>query len=464
MATTVQIAVTLDEKGVVTGVQNIGKALDQLPAHTKPAFEGMTAGQRQALNALNELSYSFGVQLPGEMVKAISKVPLLAGALTTLGETAAVGALIAGFVEVVAHIDAAESKLHGFERDLADVYQRASNFFSGSIGIDGIQSQSQKDGVDKYLTPFVNGVQTLKDKAEAAGKEGVAAITAQAGAELVALKEANEALLSSTLKDRGSNLADPIYQRVATQAAKSQAEGELAIEQDKDAQIAKLRKDTLDQIRQQQQQADEAGLTGFQLMIKQEQDAIDRRNTALTKLGVGSPDVLKAADSAISSKTTEQIELQGKQWADQINNMVAQAQQSSAQGFYAIDLRIGAEQQKLIEDFTKQWGNFDPYPTPKNQVQLARESEWLAAGKKLQEGLTASAKAGDDERSRLMLQNNDAVAEAAADAARESLPPWLQANQAIIDDYNKTMRSIQEQLNETKLTEAQAGALRVSAA
>jgi hypothetical protein len=206
-----------------------------------------------------------------------------------------------------------------------------------------------------------------------------------------------------------------------------------------------------------------AVLTGFQLMIKQEQDAIDRRNKELTKMGIGSPDVLNAADTAISSKTTLQIQAQGKQWAEQIDNMVAQVQQSSLQGFFAIDVKIGAQQAKLVEDFTKQWGNFDPYPTPHNQQELAREGEWFAAGKKLEQGLTAIAKDGDDERARLMRQNDDAVADAAADAARSTLPPWLQANQEISDNFNKTTRGIVEQFNDTKLTKPQAKALYASA-
>ena len=444
MPSTIQIQVSLDEKGVVTGVQNVNQSLDKIQQHAQPAFQGITKGQLEARQSLNELAYAFGFQLPGEITKAVSKFPALATAIEGLAEVAGIATLITGIIELGVHVDEAKAKFIAFGRDVDDFAQRTGNLFSGNgwnPGSFGLENQA-KD-ISNALTPLFQQYESLSAKASSAGLQGVAAIKAQTDAEINSIQIAQKMFQDSALDKYGDS--DTYAKLVSSSTAIAAAE-ELAVEQTKDREILALRKDTLQQIQDAQSQADSAGLTGFQQLIAQESHEIQKRNQELAKQGFGY--LTGQADAAIIQKADSEFMQRTKDWTKEISDLGGQLASAGLQGFDAIDTKVGAQQAKLIEEFDQKVGNINPYPDPQTPEQKKISQEWLSAAHQLQNGLTAIAQSGERERQLQQRQIDDEIIDADNNAAIATLPQWQRAGAQIVEDYNQRFRQIQEQLHD----------------
>lgn len=457
MANTIQIAVTLDEKGVVTGVQNIGKALDQLPAHTKPAFDGMSTGQLEARNALNELAYGFGIQLPGEISKSIAKIPLLASSLNALGEAAVFTALVAGIVEAGIHIDELSAKLYSLGRDETDFGQRILNTFKGNgfLAAGDIGKQIQQETVNGLLQPFVDQTNQIVQKSQQIGLEGASAIEANATAQISALKNAQNELLKATLQAHGGDESNATYLAVKEQLPGVVSSGESAIQNQEQKQLVALYRDTYKQIQQIQSQANEAGLTGLQLTLQKESDALGKLPEQFKGREFAIPD----ETAAIRKMTEAEVDAATQTWIDGTRQLEDQMAQQGLSGSNAINARIASQVVQQQEAFSKAWHNNPPFPDPKTPEQQQIENDWLLAAQELQDRLSSIYGAGDRERALLARQNADDVADANAKAAADSLPPWLQATATIQDDYSQTIRKINEDFQDSKINKDDVHAL-----
>jgi hypothetical protein len=459
MANTIQIAVTLDSSGVVTGVQSIGKALDQLPAHANPAFQQMTAGQLKTRQELNELAYGFGVTLPGEVTKAIASVPALAEALGSLGEVAGIAVAIGGIAKLVNSIDDAKNSALSYGLFWQQFWQNIAT--GGNSAIEEFKTIAQEQS---FLKPFQDDLTQFTDAANAAGKEGANAIISQFDTR----KDDLSKLLQTQMKAAadafgGISLAetDPRYQQSATLLQGAYNKDVVAAEQLKDAQLLALKKDWIQQEVELQEQADSAAGSSFQKLLSGEAASIQKLNASLTKQGAGF--LIVPEDEDVRAKTDGLIEQQSEQWSEGTRQIVDQVNQQGLSGVAAISAKIATQVDAQQKAFQDTWGDFDPFPDPNTPEERFRSQQWQIAYQELQDRLTAINGAGNRERALAEQQITDQITDSENKAAIASLPPWQRANAQIVDDYNTRVRQIKEQEEQGQINSAQAAQFDVAA-
>lgn len=504
MANTIQIAVTLDESGLTSGIANVNKSIDSIPAHSKPAFQEFSKGQQEARDAAALFGRTLGVELPRQLEGFIARSSVLGPVLSGLFNVSVVAAFGAAIVQLAPAIESAAGELVGYTSKVKALNDEV--IASNQKALVGFSNPDQGHAFLNQTNNAIESAEKLKQFGAESLRAGIstALLTgdlSQAAAAWYTYhdavnKGADEESLRIKQLDQLSKVTLAESQAIRQAQAAADASGltgvPLMLQQEKSAikeiaaleqqksisevaatqlrkaeeektsrAIVALRQQENEKIAEDQAAANQIGLTGLNLFLAQEAAAIEKRNAGLTKQygAKGAQAFIPKADDVIRTQFSNTITKQGKDWSQQIDDLTAQLSQAGAQGFNAIDLKVGAQQSKLIEDFNKEWGNFNLFPNPNSPQEQLFESQWIAAGKKLQDGLTAIANDGDRERAQLMRQNDDEVVDAQNKAAIAMLPPWLQANAEIIQSFNQTSRTINEQFNDQHLTKAQARAL-----
>src|SRR5574341_298107 len=127
MAARVSIEVTLDDKGVVTGVRNIEGGLQRVGQRGNVVFTEMSKQQKQARDATQLLGNTLGVQLPREIEKLIAKSSIIGPLMSTAFNATVVVAFGAAVIALIPQIQAGAQALGGFTEGLRKLEQAAKD-------------------------------------------------------------------------------------------------------------------------------------------------------------------------------------------------------------------------------------------------------------------------------------------------------------------------------------------------
>jgi hypothetical protein len=122
---TIAIEVTLDEHGVVQGVQNIEGALTKAGQKGNLVFTAMEQNVRKAHDATSLFSRTLGVELPRTLEKVIAQSSLIGPLMSAAFSATVVLALGAALVAIIPKIQDAASSIGGFGEALRQSYADA---------------------------------------------------------------------------------------------------------------------------------------------------------------------------------------------------------------------------------------------------------------------------------------------------------------------------------------------------
>ncbi|MGH9581046.1 MAG: hypothetical protein ACRD2R_08635, partial [Terriglobales bacterium] len=143
MPAVVEILVTLDEKGVVTGARNIEGGLEKVGQRGNVVFTGLSKQQKQANDAAQLLGRTMGVQLPRELNRFLSRSSLLGPLLSTAFNASIVLAFGAAIVALVPKIKEAAQELGGFTEKMRALEKAAADANAALFGTFSTSAQGQ---------------------------------------------------------------------------------------------------------------------------------------------------------------------------------------------------------------------------------------------------------------------------------------------------------------------------------
>lgn len=222
---------------------------------------------------------------------------------------------------------------------------------------------------------------------------------------------------------------------------------------------AQKRQDELDaRVRKSNEDAAMAGLTGIAKIQAETQAAlaaIDEEESKAVGGGVETDaqkkDFAQLRANASGAGAQKQAEDQ-KQYFEQMDQMMAGFVDRSAEGY----AKIYEDADKSAADVFKAWDE------RVGQMKQA-DDVYVAYTNKMSNAMTAIYANADREAARLHQQTMDSLRREEELAARESLPPWIAAEMAIVDTYNDRVNKAREALAQQKIDEDEYNAERVAA-
>ena len=152
MASRVEIEVTIDEKGVVTGVQNVNKQLDTMGGSAQKAgqqsgaaFGRMEKDQQRAADASRLFNRYLGLDLPKTMTKVIAQSELLGAALSGAFNIAILAGAAIALYEIGSRLKTAADSLSGYTENVRKLREEAvkvnQEILSGGFKSPGVGRQ-----------------------------------------------------------------------------------------------------------------------------------------------------------------------------------------------------------------------------------------------------------------------------------------------------------------------------------
>jgi hypothetical protein len=410
MATVVQIAVTLDSSGAVTGVKQLGDEFDNLgnkaPGLRKKhedAFGGIESAEKKAHLAGQLWVRLTGTEMPAGLEKFLTKSktvgPILAGAFNA-GIIVAAGVAVVG---VIGNIVTWAKELGGATAELAKMKEAA---------------------LAANLAAIANP-QTL-----AVSREH---IVLQTG---VVSKMQQEADLW-----RDSNQLAKAYTHtlafLGDEESQQMIDSEKRFNQNNDA-LLTLHSNTVALIRSvrsarldAQKDIDEAGKTGFAL-IKQQHIDEDKMARNTFDLQSGLSDALTSKLQANAAKAAAAEKELNRQRTLETVALAAQTAEMQLQGdariTESISNRLTAERAAYMQKYSM------------NNAQLANDTEF-----QYRESLIVQQ--GEHDRVEMHRQTMEKIKELESEAAVASLPEWQRGQAQIVADQQKTTRELQHELD-----------------
>ena len=140
MATKVFIEVEMDEKGAVTGVENVTSAMKGMDAGLQRVGQrgnvvmtSMAKQQREAREAGMLLSNVLGVQMPAGLDRVLARMPVVSGAMRAAFNVSVVAAVAAAVVSLINNFDELRGKATQFGFDAQLALARAIDW-AGQLG------------------------------------------------------------------------------------------------------------------------------------------------------------------------------------------------------------------------------------------------------------------------------------------------------------------------------------------
>jgi hypothetical protein len=403
MATTVQIAVTLDASGAVTGVKTLGDGLDKLqPPSPKVAqgFNGIEDAERRAHIAAQLFAQTTGVEIPRALENVIARSQTIGPLLETAFNTAVIVGAVAAVV-----------------KGIADIY---NNWVSGQAETEHILAQSAiriAEQNDQRSQAAIDQNRDLRLKAATALTGPLVTIDKdleeqkfQIHQQLVDAATMND-LNSQTILNHNLVYAD----QIAT------------------AERIKVRRDFADQARAIENQVAQVGLQGANAVLEQQREALQQLDIEHSRgQFAGDP----AAESKLRVDTTAKANAQILQLVKEYNLQEQQlAEQTDEMQVKGQDQIALATQHRLDETrrlFTLNFG------------QLKTDSAAYIAAKQSEEQMEVEiTQQGEIQKRELRRQTALQTVDLEQQAAVASLPEWQRTEAQIRLEHQKTY----EQLN-----------------
>lgn len=221
--------------------------------------------------------------------------------------------------------------------------------------------------------------------------------------------------------------------------------------QDRFYKEAQKRQEELDaQTRKMEADAATAGLTGIARIQAETQAAlvgIDERERAAASSGTELPeqrsDFQRQRAALGSEGIQKQLEAE-RQYYEQMNQMMEGFTAQSQEGYARINADADKNAQAVLKSWETTWGQMD-----------AMNLDWVLSVADAVGRAGQAYSAGAAEAARLHRETMDSLRKEEDLAARDSLPPWIAAELAIVDTYNDRVHKAKEmedqQLADTKL-------------
>jgi hypothetical protein len=414
VATSIQIAVTLDDKGVVTGVNNIESGLQKVGQRGNVIFTSMAKQQRETRQAAGELAQAFGIQLTGGMEKAIAKMPTFRNLLLGAVEAGPVVALGIAFLAIAPKIQEAALQLGGFTQTFKDLEDEAHKF-----NLDQFLDFDKSDKGRQKLSAIDTELQQLaKRRAELNSEAGLTRFfkgpmgSAADVDELQRINDRTNVLIATRIKAT-DQLTHVIVKE--QESAATHKEGAAAID---------VQAKALEQLLvQMQHQHDLAGQQGGNQILAEERQRIEQ----LTQLGV---DYNTARETA-EIEANDKIVAERSQFTQRIKGLTDEA---ALAGLDERQKSVIQEQQRvdaLIAEYDRDFKAFDD-----------TNAEKLAAHQQLEQGLTAIHQQGAADRAQIDQRAADKAAEEAQRAADE----MKRAFEKMAQDHKQAVGQMASQL------------------
>jgi hypothetical protein len=371
LASQISIAVTLDDKGVVTGVKSIEGGLQKIGQTGNVVFTGMSKQQKEAREAAIAFSQATGIQIPGALDKIFAKIPGLSGALAGLFKTAGVLLFFSAVVQGVNHFDELKVKIReaGFELALfGDHIRQAFGFGDQSIII-GEQVKKEQ----ALMKPLFDLQQQAADKAALAAKTGFSAIAEQGKQSIKSIKDTASAQLDAAQKQI-TDQKD--LGRVQAMIAGQTEAAIVAAKKETAAQASALFREQMNAAKKEADDLTLINLDGAGKILQQEKNKfaeIDR----LEKQGSVSSKVAQAQRVNATFEANQQIYKLYQDYREQTDKMNDDTVISTAKGFDQIATEAARRKDEAEHEFDKLFGSLDE-----------KDNRRVAGEKALQDRLT----------------------------------------------------------------------------
>jgi gas vesicle protein len=420
MATAIRLELVLDDKGVVTGVQKLGKEFEKLPKSTGPAFQSISKQQREAHESVQLLNESLGVGLPRGLQKLISQTPAVSGALSKMFAVGAVVAFGTAIVGMVNHFDEVKSSIRDAGFQLALFGDKVRGVFGGDQSIVLGERVRKEQALSK---PLLDQIEQFNKAAALTGKVGFGAVEEQRRQALLAIESLKNTQMAQGIHD-GTDIS---------QVARDASAARVAAETAADAEILKLRRQLVDETRALQNQVDAIGLKGAALAVQKEKAALDEIRI-LRQRG--------AIDQETASRRTVLVEAQSRKEISELikaslleeRQLYMQANAAEVQG----EARIAVETENRVNEqnrlFQEQFG-----------VLAENDARRILAAQILESKITDITRTGELQRQELRRNFARETTQIESEAAVLMLPPWQRANAQIVADFDAAMAELRRQ-------------------
>jgi hypothetical protein len=445
--TTVQIEVSIDDKGVVQGTRDItsqfgqmGKGVQDAGTKHNAVFGQMQKNHTEAYQSLRLLLSGIGIQLPREVERVMVKLPGLQGAFKSAFYAGAILATAAAIGALVLNFDVLQKKIIDVEMAIGSLFSR------------GIREDTTTAKMDKDLESIVAKLHAAQNAAAAAGKEGFSKITEQLAASKRDLEDL-QTKMSATINEKypaGSSIAQREQAQLNSYINAVKTQLQLQANRDSEA-LERQHTQTLRDIDLQATLAGKNDLEKTRIQLAHDIQAIDLAATA-DKTGAGKG-FFSAEKMAEIKKNLADVRALYQQYSNEIHQTILQENAASLSGFAQIAAETQAKIGALNKTFHDKWGDQfigDPHD-PENQ---ARMDAWVNATADLQKAITATEAAGLKKRHELEVTNLEETTQLNEKAAIAMLPAWQQADAQIVAEFNDTQRKLQDALNKGMITRA----------
>jgi gas vesicle protein len=453
MATAVQIEVTMDESGAVSGVRSINNSFNSLDTGAKKAgvsgeaaLRGVTARSREAREAAMLLTDTIGVRLPAGIAKVISQMPGLGTALRAGFSAAAVVGITAAVLEFINNLDLAKKKFDDFTTSMAEGALKIRDYFAGDKSPLVALGEIRKE--QELLTGATDRYKTSQAAAMTAGLQGYAALAAQ-------MKAANDQIDRATSKD--STAAHNKYgdDSEITQAVDQQLKALATLSKQANfdayrAQVSALSQSIRETMTATWNDVAAVGKSAFEQIALKE-------NTELSQVGGKARQGFNAGQLTDAARQRGLADLQklSDDYSQYIQQSIREAGAQSVQGYLSIEVETENKIASMRKDFQDKWGN-NFTGDPKDPQNEARMQAWVQAQTSLQQAIWNVEQAGDRQRQQLHDQTLNETVAAEQSAAEAITAPWARAGLQIRDQYQARLTEITDALQNHLIDEENA--------
>lgn len=431
MASKVQIEVTLDNSGVLTGVKAIEGQLNSIKTAGSDAgdkvSEGMSkmeSSSKEAHEALLLIAETTGVQIPRAVEKVIAATPGISNALKAGFSSAAIIGVIAATAELLSNWDELETKA-------IDIGMKIEAIFDHDM-----RQTLENAKLDKLIQPMIDKTEQLKAAAETAGTQGFGAIAAQSKVALDQVTQNETKYLNQQAETYGRYT--DTYKQLEAQAAGQVRQQRTFIEEQTNKEIAAARAKLEEDIRQQMIEAESITASQIQQIRAQGEGAQQNISFQARTQGIPSAQVAQMR-AAATEKTNNQILLLYRDYADQLQQIMWDAETQTVDGVTKIDLEGENQKAALLLAFHRKFGNDD------SQISVE-------AHQQLQQTLLAIDEQTAAKREQIEKEHAAKLAELDQEAALATVPYWDKATAQIELDGQKQLTAWEEYATKQKLT------------
>jgi hypothetical protein len=422
MATAVQIEVILDDSGVVNGVQRIRQGVKNVADDGNKAFTRLSSNVGKSRESVMFLNEALGVHIPRGIARMLSDLPGIASGFKTAFAVTSIILAAKAIADLVNNFDDLNNTITRYVLYLRQFWQEVTTW-----GHSSIKEMANVAKEQKLIEPLMDQVRQFANAARTAGKQGVDAIISEfenreADIKRTAGKILQDAATTFGGGDATVGISDPRYQETVALVARQTSEAIVQAKNIENEQLAKLRRDDLRDIQKKQDEANNVILTGMAAQVGAEKAALDQIES---ERAAHTSSWATGEVAAVRAKTTAEIEKQGREWKEQIDQLANESFKQGTAGIAVIEIETENKIAKLRQDFIKQWGETF-VDDPGNPDNVRRWQAWFNAERDYTNalvGLRTSA-AQRVKQAEAAIEGETANAEQGARVA--NLPVWMQ--------------------------------------